>query len=340
MRKLVTIQNVVGVHSIPDADRIEMVQILGWQCVAKKGEFQVDDRCVYFEVDAYLPVNDVRFEFLRASSYRNNEFMGEGFRIKTQKFRGQISQGLALPVSAFPELDGIENDVDVSEILGVVKWDMPEIEGSAGTIIGDKPHGIPTTDETRVQSIDELRQQLLGKKYYISTKMDGTSCTVYFIDGEFGVCTRNNLLKDDGKSSMWNHMKKMGLEDKMRAYGRNLVIQGEFCGHGIQKNRLRLKEAMWYVFNVIDGDTMHLMSLDDMIAVSNDLGLTTVPIEECGDNFNYTLAELLEKARGKYPSGLDKEGIVIRPVEPEYCHILGKSLSFKVLNNDFLAKEK
>lgn len=340
MRKLVTIQKIADVQPIPDADRIEMVSVLGWQCVAKKGEFKKDDMCVYFEVDAYLPVTDARYEFLRASSYRNNEVMGEGFRIKTQKFRGQISQGLALPVSSFPELKGSGVNEDVSEILGVVKWDMPEMESDVGTIIGDKPYGIPTTDETRVQSIDELRQQLLGKRYYISTKMDGTSCTIYHKNGDFGVCTRNNLLKNDGKSSMWNFMTNHGIDEKLSAYGRNLIIQGEFCGHGIQKNRLRLKSAEWYVFNVIDADTMQLLDLDTMLTICKDLNLTTVPIEEVGDCFDYTLPALLERARGKYPSGLDKEGIVIRPCVPEYCHILGKSLSFKVLNNDFLAKEK
>ena len=135
-------------------------------------------------------------------------------------------------------------------------------------------------------------------------------------------------------------MHKNGVLDKMKALGKNLVLQGEFCGHGIQKNRLRLKEAKWYIFNVIDGDTMKMLGLDEMLQIVSELGLETVPIEEVGDNFNYSLPELLERAKGKYPSGLDKEGIVIRPCEPEYCKILGKALSFKVLNNDFLAKEK
>ena len=203
MRKLVTIQKIVDITPIPDADKIELAQVLGWQCVIKKDTFKIGDLCVYFEVDSYLPINDIRFEFLRASSYRNNEVMGEGYRIKTQKLRGQISQGLVLPLSEFPELKNANIDEDVSTLLNVVKWDMPEMESNAGTIVGDKPHGIPTTDETRVQSIDALRQQLLGKRYYISTKMDGTSCTAYLKNGEFGVCSRNNLLKDDGKSSMW-----------------------------------------------------------------------------------------------------------------------------------------
>ena len=114
MRKLASIQKISEIKPIPDADSIELVIIKGWQCVAKKGEFIPGDLCAYFEVDSYLPI-DGRYEFLRKMSYRNNEFMGEGFRIKTAKFRGEISQGLALPLSAFPEVlisteDVLNND--------------------------------------------------------------------------------------------------------------------------------------------------------------------------------------------------------------------------------------
>lgn len=339
MRQLASIQTIKNVFPIEGADRIEMIQVLGWQCVAKKDEFKAGDMCVYFEVDSYLPI-DERFEFLRASSYRNNEYMGEGFRIRTQKFRGCISQGLALHINLFPEIKNPVIGTDVSETLGIRKWEMPEVEGSSGTIIGDKPFGVPTTDETRVQSIDELRKQLIGKPYYISTKMDGTSCSMYFDGEKFGVCGRNNEFKNDGKCSMWSYAIQNNIEEKMRKYGRRLTIQGEFCGHGIQKNRLRLTQPQWYVFNIIDMETGKLLSLDEMLAISKELGLTTVPIEEVKDNFQYTLEELIERAKGKYPSGLDKEGIVVRPQTPEYCEILSKELSFKVLNNDFLVKEK
>lgn len=340
MRKLVTIQEIKDIVPIEGADAIELVKILGWQCVAKKGEFNKGDKAVYFEVDAFLPVDDKRYEFLVKSSYKKNEIMGEGLRIRSQKFRGALSQGLALPVSAFPELNGYDVDVDVSEVLGVKKWDMPEVQGSSGTMMGGRPFGIPQTDETRIQSIDALRQQLLGKGYYISTKMDGTSCTMFVINDRDGVCGRNYEYKDDGKCSMWTYAHERKVIEGIRSLNRNLVIQGEFCGEGIQKNRLRLKKPAWYVFNILDGNTMKLLCLDEMLEICEKLNLDTVPIEERGDCFNYTLEELLERARGKYPSGLDKEGIVIRPLVPEFCTALGKELSFKVLNNDFLLKEK
>ena len=199
MRKLASIQMIDKIERIPDADRIVLATIMGWKCVVPIGAFQEGDKCVYFEVDAFLPMEE-RYAFLKSSSYKNNEFMGEGYRIKTQTLRGQLSQGLAQPLGIFPEIDSnIEVGTDVTDILNVKKWEMPEIIGSAGTAIGDKPFGIQTTDETRIQSIPHILELFKGRPYYISTKMDGTSCTVAFNLGELAVCGRNDRYKDDNK---------------------------------------------------------------------------------------------------------------------------------------------
>jgi RNA ligase (TIGR02306 family) len=341
MRKLVTIQKISEVRPIPDADLIELVVIKGWQCVAKKGEFKPNDLCIYFEVDSYLPI-DERYEFLRKTSYRNNDYMGEGFRVKTVKFRGEISQGLALPVNAFPEVSSSDEGADVTNILKVKKWEMPEQVSSAGVAVGDKPYGIPTTDETRIQSIPEFLEHFTGKPYYISTKMDGTSCTIYVKDGKIGVCGRNDEYKEDIETcSMWAYVYKHNLKEKLTALGEDIALQGEFCGAGIQKNRLKLYEPAIYVFDIIkigDGDRLNKCGLDEILSYCGKLGIKSVPIEETGDSFHYTLPELLEKAKGKYASGLDKEGIVVRT--REYGRIGNDKLSFKVINNDFLAKEK
>jgi hypothetical protein len=88
------------------------------------------------------------------------------------------------------------------------------------------------------------------------------------------------------------------------------------------------------VFDVKDWDSGRYVSYDTMLEICASLEVPVVPLEERGDSFAYTLEELLEKARGKYPSGLDKEGIVVRTVQSP------KAVSFKVLNNDALLKEK
>jgi RNA ligase (TIGR02306 family) len=338
MRQLATIQRIKSTEPIADSDFLELAHVMGWQCVVKKGEFQKGDLGVYFEIDSFLPVCE-RYEFLRKTSYRKNPFMGEGLRVKTMRFRGALSQGLFLPLSNYPELaDKAEGD-DVTELLNVRKWELPEVVGAGSdTRKGDKPHSIPTTDETRIQSKEEYLEQLNGQGYYITTKMDGTSCTVYHKDGECGVCGRNFEYADDEKSAMWQFVHKHGIHDKMKSLGRNIAIQGEFCGEGIQKNRLKLMEPELYVFDIVDLNTLQYLGLPEIIEITDALGMKRAPLEEEGDNFNYSLNKMLEKATGCYSSGSRKEGIVVR--SKENIGRFNSRISFKVINNDFLLKEE
>ena len=339
-RKLASVQFIHDITPIEDADKIECIHVLGWQCVANKGVFKVGDHCVYMEVDSFLPVCD-KFEFLRSSSYRNTELMGEGFRLKTLKFRGQISQGLVQPMSILPE-GNYELGDDVTNLLGIKKWEIEERVTTSGTISGEFPEGIPKTDELRVQSYPELIDEFRAAgRYYISTKMDGTSVTMYWKDGHFGVCGRNYEYADDNKCAMWKYAHEHGIPEKVaESQLSEMAIQGEFCGAGIQKNRLKLVKPEWYVFTIIDLTTHRRVSLERMTEICALLNLNMVPIEETKDTFEYDSVEtLLERAKGKYKSGMNKEGIVIRPVEPTYSKTIEGPLSMKVLNNDYLLKE-
>jgi len=333
MRSLVTIQKVKSISAIPDSDFLELAHVMGWQCVAKKGEFKAGDLGVYYEVDSFLPLDD-RYEFLRNSSYRENVDNGKGFRIRTVKMRGQLSQGLLLPLEKFPELAGCGEGDDVTEKLNVKKWYIPETAAAGGTIIGERPYGIPASDELRIQSALELLDQLKGKPYYITTKMDGTSGIVYYIDGKIGCCSRNKEIKDEETALYWAPVYTYGLKEKLARLGKSLVLTGEICGPGIQKNKLRLPALAWYVFDVKDWDAGKYLPYDEAIKLCAELGIPIVPLEERGEQFDYSLETLLEKAKGKYPSGLDKEGIVVRDA------LAPKVVSFKVLNNDALLKEK
>lgn len=91
---------------------------------------------------------------------------------------------------------------------------------------------------------------------------------------------------------------------------------------------------------MIDLDAHRRYSLHMMQEICEILQLKMVPIEEEKDSFDYdTVDMLLERAKGKYPSGVNKEGIDIRPVEPVYSKVIEAPLSMKVLNNDYLLKE-
>lgn len=261
--------------------------------------------------------------------------------MKTRKFRGQISQGLVQPLSILPEGEYQVGD-DVTEILGIRKWEVGETVLTNGTVLHRFPGDIPKTNELRVQSYPELIDEFKKvKSYYISTKMDGTSVTMYWKDGHFGVCGRNYEYVDNEKCAMWIYAHKHSIPEKVAEHHiGNIAIQGEFCGAGIQRNRLRLTSPEWYVFTMIDLDTHERLPLARMQELCALLELDMVPVEEVKDDFAYSsVEELLERARGRYPTGITKEGIVIRPLVPVYSEIIGGPLSMKVINNDYLLKE-
>ena len=346
MRKLASIQRIWKIEPIEGADRIELAFVLGWQCVVNKGQFQPMDLAVYFEIDSFLPIRE-EFEFMRASSYRKMDIMGEGFRLRTMKFRGQISQGLLLPVTQFPEIPAdTEIGADVSELLGVRKWEIEEKATTGGTVIGTLPIDVPHTDETRVQAEPELIQEFAGLEYYISTKMDGSSHSVSLDDDGFHVTGHNYEYKDDGSSAFYELVKKLDVENKMRKfYAENslhlFTIQGELCAPGIQQNRLKLTKPEWYVFTIReDGKRVGLTRMQE---ICKELELQTVPIEEVDTDLpaKYpTVEALLERADGEYPKGGKKEGIVIRPTEPVYSERISASLSTKVVSNKYLLKNE
>ena len=344
MRKLASIQRVWKIEPIEGADRIELAHVLGWQCVVNKGQFQPMDTAVYFEIDSFLPIRDV-FEFMRSLSYKKTDIMGEGFRLRTMRFRAQISQGLLLPVSQFPEIPkNADVGDDVTELLGVRKWEIEARATTGGNVIGTLPYDIPHTDETRVQEEPELIQAFAGLEYYISTKMDGSSHSIGIDENGFHVTGHNYEYKDDGSSSFYKLVKareyQAKMEDYMKALGMTtLTVQGELCAPGIQQNRLRLTKPEWYVFTIRENGKR--VGLKRMLQICEALDITPVPIEEVGTDLpsKYpTVEALLSRADGEYPNGGKKEGLVIRPTEPVFCPLISASLSVKVVSNKYLLK--
>lgn len=340
MRKLASIQSIKYVKPIPDADSIETVGVLGWEVVSKKGEFQPGDACVFFEIDSLLP-EVPQFEFLRKSCWNDNL---KKYRLKTVKLRKQLSQGLALPINVFPNLAGLTAGADVTDLLGVEKYEPPipsQIQGDAKRFSWP----ISKTDETRVQLDDEYNfiERLTGQPYYISLKLDGTSSTflIHPEDETYHVCGRNFSYKESEHHKFWILSRKYNIEQGLKSLwnnGKKIALQGECVGVGIQKNPLGLSSHDLYIFNVVDIPSNTKLCLDESLDIVSQLGLKFVPIVDKGSSFSYTMTDLLEKARGKYVEHFDsakpsqdREGIVIRSI----CG----DISFKAINNDFLLKE-
>src|SRR5258706_10222878 len=265
MRQLATIQKIIDIQPIPNADAIEVATILGWHCVVKKDEFKTGDLCVYFEIDNLLPIRPA-FDFLQNNGVKKMLVEGKevvGYRLKTIKLRGQVSQGLALPINDFPELNPLDPEgTDVTEALGVIKYEMPMPAQLVGKMRGNFPSFIPKTEETRLQAYPDTLYKYQNDKFYVTEKIDGSSVTFYIKNGEFHACSRNMDLVDVEGNTIWRVAKEMGIEKGMRKFEERYAIQGEIFGEGIQKNPLKINGQQirfFSVYNFLEGKYVGLV---------------------------------------------------------------------------------
>jgi RNA ligase (TIGR02306 family) len=342
MRKLATIRKIKDILPIPGADLIELAIVDGWSVVvAKEVGHKVGNLVVYCEIDSFLPIRE-DFEFLRKSSYKKLMDGTEGFRLKTIRLRGQLSQGLLLPVSVLnPPDTNIYvtpfEGLDVTEMLDIVKYEPPMPAELAGKVKGNFPGFLRKTDEERIQNL--VKEYETYKEYehgfYATEKLDGSSATFYLRDGVFGVCSRNlDLLETEG-NTFWKVARELQLEERLTAYGRNISLQGELIGEGIQGNPYKIKGHTVRFFNVFDIDSQEFYGLPMFLAtMEHTLNLEIVPILGIDFILPNTIEEVLQQAEGKsvLNSNFNREGVVIRSMD--------RKISFKAISNLFLLGEK
>lgn len=350
-RRLATVERILEVADIPDADTIVRVRVRGWDVVAQRGEFAVGDLCVYFEVDSLLKVTDERFAFLAPRGVRTDAEGNSGHVLKTARLRGQYSQGLALPVAAFPELaqDGTAPAAgsDVTEVLGIVRYERPLPAELAGTARGVRPSWIPMTDEERVQNLAEIFTATTPVAWYATEKLDGASTSMY-VDGTqlqdgvpaSGICSRNLDLIESETNSLWRSARRLGVLDRLAQTfpGCQAVLQGETYGEGIQGNPLKLRGQHFAAFTLrVNGRELPRDEWPEWV--------TAIAVPERPElTFPSTVEQALADVDGlRSVVGKDRaaEGVVWRARDTATVPLADGSVvraSFKVISNKYLLK--
>lgn len=328
-RKLASIRKVDEKIPIQGADNIETIVVDGWKVVVKKGEFQVGEVAVYFEIDSWVPTNIAPFLSKGKPPKEYKSIKGE--RLTTAKFRGQLSQGLLLPITILGENFDCTLGRDVTEELGIQKYESLEILANS-SVRTKFPLYIPKTDQERIQNLKNELSNWKNKnlKWEVTEKLDGTSMTIYMMDNIFGVCSRNFNLIEDPKDIMWNVARKMNIEEKLK--GKNIALQGELIGVKIQKNRYNIHGTEFRLFDIYDIDERRYLNAFERGAIAEQLELKHCPVIGIYTfSDDETVETLLDMADGKSSlNNTEREGLVFKCVD--------EHTSFKVISNKFLLK--
>lgn len=334
-RKLATIRKIDAIEPIVGADAIEVVTVGGWKVVVKKGEYSVGNLAVYLEIDSWVPTTLAPF-LSKGKEPRTFEGI-EGERLRTIRLRGQISQGLLLPLE--PTCSMIESELfeglDVTLPLGILKWEKPIPAQLAGQVRGNFPSLVPKTDQERIQNlVKEFNNEFQEDSWSVTEKLDGSSCTMYLDDEDvFHVCSRNLDLKEDEVNSFWKVARKFDVEGIMRRNSmKGMAIQGEMIGEGIQGNQYKVV-LDFYVYDMYNTKTGQYILPSQLKAACERLGLNHVPILAEGVSLvGSSIQSILSEAEGKSRlNGSEREGIVFKS---ESVH----DRSFKAISNKWLLK--
>lgn len=372
MRKLASIRKIAELNPIEGADAIEVATIDGWKVVVKKGDFQVGELAVYLEIDSWVP--HALAPFL-SKGQEPREFNGvKGERLRTVKLRGQVSQGLLVKLnqlvfavetksigpdsSAVLRIENLDHEgADVTELLGIQKWEAPLSAQLAGKAKGNFPSFIPKTDQERIQNcfgeIQKKAKRFLTEKvwnaetqvleehpvvvpadfkeptYEVTMKLDGSSMTIFRLDGELRVCSRNLELKIDEENKD-NSFVAMALKIG-DAIPEGLAFQGELMGPGIQNNREGFKDFRFFVFDIFDIVKYEYFDPHSRVITCDSLKLDHVPIIAEDWIAPESVDAGLALAEGPSINHKVREGLVWKCNEDP-------SFSFKTISNQFLLK--
>lgn len=355
MSKLASVQVIADLQPIEGADLIQVAKVLGWKIVVKKGEYKVGDLCSYIQIDTVLPELP-EYEFMRERKYR----------VRTIKLRKQISQGLIVPLPAGKWKEGD----DLTDVLGIKKYEkvdnnpvryekprMPKVwykkywylfkynllykafpflqKQSRSPFPKDL---VSITDEERIQNIPQVLNQYAGKEFVVSYKLDGSSITIIHSKvwgkSKFRICSRRFELHD--KSNDWYKVfKQTNFADEVlklvRYFNTNdIIVQGEAIGK-FNGNHHNLTTDKIMLFNIyVSGKRLNQREFAEVCKRNN---IPHCPVYK-ETTLNHTLQQILSESELKdilNPS-VEVEGLVWRCVED--------NMSFKVINNKYLLKEK
>lgn len=340
-RALASVQQVERIEAIEGARRIEVAVVLGWRVVVSKGQLKPGDKVVYFEVDTLLPEDNPAFSALQNHGQKTIAIGGREVRghvLRTMKLRGQVSQGLVMPLS---ELGLHEGEVAVGENLtqrlGVYKYKEPT--PVASNIIGRfDTRFCPKTDSTRLQSLAKRWEAIKQMRWLPTVKVDGTSRTIVLSEEGVRIFSRNWEI--DASDAGLQVAKDWGIVDSLTP---GMAVQFELAGPGIQGNRLKLSKQRPFVFALwLNNDKVPYANWPRPLKEASVRVLDEAEFAPRGELLGF-VDFVSEKLKHSAEGGLPDEGVVYHLVDNcglELPRRIEGLKNFKVINSNYLLKHK
>ena len=346
-RVLASIKRIDEIRPIENADAIECAVLGGWQVVVKKGEFIAGQLAMMAEIDSWIPTALAPFLSKGKEPREYNGVKGE--RLKTIRLRGQLSQGLLLPLYSNGFTDNLlsnwakaekyckEGD-DVTVFLGIQKYEVVENWMKTSQAKGNFPSFIFKTDQERIQNLKREVQQWKanGDVWEVTEKLDGSSMTVFLHKelGLSGVCSRNLELRfePDSLGTFWSVALRDNILEKLAELDQSLALQGELIGPSIQGNPYKLTEFQFYVYDIFEIKSQKYLLPHEVQYLCKQLNVKHVPTYSIYPLADISLEEQIMLADGfsELNAGTLREGLVFKNT--------GTQESFKVISNNFLLK--
>lgn len=339
-RSMSWVARIDDVSKHPNADTLDICTVGGWKVVTRTGQFKTGDLGVYISIDSWVP--DEVAPFLSKGSVPKKYNGVPGYRLKTIKLRGQVSQGLLMSADDVSKFLSclIEGEV-LDLVLGIQKWELPISPHLSGLVKGSFPSFIPKTDQERVQNLTKhvFTKEWQHELWEVTVKMDGSSMTVFWKDSEtFGVCSRNLMLRLNQEGNAFVNMEReMKILEKLANCGLPVAIQGELCGPGIQGNNEQLLYNQFFIFDVFDIASGKYLSPHQRRIFLKTIGLWPYSVPVMHENISLynlglaTMDDFLDFADGSsFKENVKREGVVFKSQTGQK--------SFKVISNEYLLK--
>jgi len=326
MRKLASIKQITSLSPIDGADFIEKAVVdNGWPVVVRKGEYEVGELVIYLEPDSWVPKELAPFLCKDTPKFFNGV---EGERLRTIKLKGQLSQGLIIK---------LELGLDLTNILGIQKWEPTSHPHMGGDAKGSFPSFVPKTDQERVQNLYQtiFNTDKYTDSYEVTLKLDGSSITVYSYEDEIGVCSRNLDLKDSDTNVFWKTAKDLGWVEAI-SHLNGYAFQGELMGPKIQGNKEKFENYSIFLFDIWDIKNQCYLTPEARKKLLEPYPhICHAPVIHDSlilSEYFESIDDILLYAEGESINNPVREGVVFKSNTTDF--------SFKAISNKFLLKNK